>query len=103
MPERTRKGMANQNQNLNQEPDQNQRAQDPHPVRRRQGAGKSGEGREQGPPEDRQGQDELKKLGVNYVVPDRAAFENAWRDVYKAYEGKVWPVGLVAKIKALQK
>lgn len=51
---------------------------------------------------DRQGQDELKKLGVHYVVPDRAAFEAAWKDVYKAYEGKVWPDGLVGKLRALQ-
>lgn len=51
---------------------------------------------------DRQGQEELKKLGVTYTVPDRAAFETAWKDVYKVYEGKVWPAGLVAKIKALQ-
>jgi hypothetical protein len=36
-------------------------------------------------------------------VPDRAAFEKAWADVYKTYEGKVWPVGLVQRIKDLQK
>ncbi len=52
---------------------------------------------------DRQGMAELKKVGVTYVVPDRAAFEAAWKDVYKSYEGKVWPVGLVAQIKAAQK
>jgi len=38
-----------------------------------------------------------------YVVPDKAAFEAAWKDVYKNYEGKFWPVGLVEKIKAAQK
>ena len=52
---------------------------------------------------DRQGMDELKKAGVTYVVPDKAAFEAAWKDVYKNYEGKVWPVGLVERIKAAQK
>ena len=52
---------------------------------------------------DRHGLEELKKAGVNYVVPDRAAFEKAWADVYKTYEGKVWPVGLVQRIKDLQK
>ena len=52
---------------------------------------------------DAQGMDELKKAGVTYVVPDKAAFEAAWKDVYKNYEGKVWPVGLVERIKAAQK
>ena len=52
---------------------------------------------------DKRGLDELKKAGVNYVVPDRAAFEKAWADVYKNYEGKVWPDGLVQRIKAAQK
>ena len=45
----------------------------------------------------------MKKTGVTYVVPDKAAFEAAWKDVYKNYEGKVWPVGLVERIRALQK
>jgi len=52
---------------------------------------------------DAQGMDELKKAGVTYVVPDKAAFEAAWKDVYKNYEGKVWPAGLVERIKAAQK
>ena len=52
---------------------------------------------------DRQGLDELKKQGVNYVVPDKAAFETAWKDVYKAYEGKFWPTGLVERLRAAQK
>jgi TRAP-type transport system periplasmic protein len=52
---------------------------------------------------DRQGLEELKKNGVNYVVPDKAAFEAAWKDVYKTYEGKMWPEGLVARLKAAQK
>lgn len=52
---------------------------------------------------DRRGLEELKKAGVNYVVPDRAAFEKAWADIYKAYEGKSWPVGLVQRIRDAQK
>jgi tripartite ATP-independent transporter DctP family solute receptor len=52
---------------------------------------------------DRQGMEELKKNGVTYVVPDKAAFEAAWKDVYKSYEGTAWPPGLVDRIKAAQK
>jgi tripartite ATP-independent transporter DctP family solute receptor len=52
---------------------------------------------------DRQGMEELKKSGVTYVVPDKAAFETAWKDVYKSYEGTAWPAGLVDRIKAAQK
>jgi tripartite ATP-independent transporter DctP family solute receptor len=52
---------------------------------------------------DAQGMEDLRKVGVTYVVPDKAAFEAAWKDIYKNYEGKVWPVGLVDKIKAAQK
>jgi TRAP-type C4-dicarboxylate transport system substrate-binding protein len=52
---------------------------------------------------DRQGMEELKKAGVTYVVPDKAAFETAWKDVYKSYEGTAWPTGLVDRIKAAQK
>ncbi|MBC8007685.1 MAG: TRAP transporter substrate-binding protein [Prolixibacteraceae bacterium] len=52
---------------------------------------------------DKHGLEELKKAGVNYVVPDRAAFAKAWANVYKNYEGKVWPDGLVQRIKAAQK
>ena len=52
---------------------------------------------------DKRGLEELKKAGVNYVVPDKAAFEKAWSNVYKNYEGKVWPDGLVQRIKAAQK
>ncbi len=52
---------------------------------------------------DKRGLEELKKAGVNYVVPDKAAFEKAWANVYKNYEGKVWPDGLVQRIKSAQK
>lgn len=51
---------------------------------------------------DRKGVDELKKAGVTYTVPDVAAFRAAWKDVHKQYEGKVWPVGLVDRIRAAQ-
>jgi len=51
---------------------------------------------------DRKGMEELKKAGVTYVVPDIAAFRDAWKDVYKQYEGKVWPAGLVDRIRAAQ-
>jgi tripartite ATP-independent transporter DctP family solute receptor len=52
---------------------------------------------------DRAGMEELKKQGVTYTVPDKAAFETAWKDVYKSYEGTVWPAGLVERLKAAQK
>jgi TRAP-type transport system periplasmic protein len=52
---------------------------------------------------DKRGLEELKKAGVTYVVPDKAAFQKAWANVYKSYEGKVWPDGLVERIKASQK
>lgn len=52
---------------------------------------------------DAHGLEELKKAGATYVVPDRAAFQKAWSDVYKNYEGKIWPEGLVQKIRDAQK
>jgi len=52
---------------------------------------------------DKRGLEELKRAGVNYVVPDKAAFAKAWANVYKNYEGKVWPEGLVQRIKSAQK
>jgi TRAP-type C4-dicarboxylate transport system substrate-binding protein len=51
---------------------------------------------------DRNGIEELKKAGVTYVVPDIGAFREAFKDVHKPYEGKVWPAGLVDKIRAMQ-
>ena len=51
---------------------------------------------------DRNGIEELKKAGVTYVVPDIPAFREAFKDVHKPYEGKVWPVGLVDKIRSMQ-
>lgn len=52
---------------------------------------------------DKHGLEELKKAGVSYTVPDRAAFRAAWKDVHKPYEDKgIWPKGLVDKIRAMQ-
>jgi tripartite ATP-independent transporter DctP family solute receptor len=44
----------------------------------------------------------LKKTGCTYTVPDKEAFKKAWADVYKQFEGKTWPEGMVQKIKAMQ-
>jgi len=45
----------------------------------------------------------IKEAGGTYVVPDREAFKAALAGVYKKYEGKVWPAGMVEKIRAMQK
>ena len=50
----------------------------------------------------RSGFETLKQEGVLVSQPDEAAFRDAVKDLYKKYEGKMWPEGLVAKIKALQ-
>jgi TRAP-type transport system periplasmic protein len=52
---------------------------------------------------DRDAMNTLKMAGVTYVVPDATAFNAVWSDVHKAYEGKVWPAGLVERIRAAQK
>jgi tripartite ATP-independent transporter DctP family solute receptor len=46
--------------------------------------------------------EKLKRSGVTYIVPDRAAFKQALANVYKKYEGKDWPAGMVARIRAQQ-
>lgn len=46
--------------------------------------------------------DILKKAGVTYVVPDRAAFREALSKLHLEFEGKIWPAGMVAKIRAMQ-
>ena len=51
---------------------------------------------------DRGGIEAIKRAGGTYTVPDVAAFRAAFKDVHRPYEGKVWPVGLVAKIRAMQ-
>ncbi len=43
------------------------------------------------------------KAGVKVTIPNRFAFQEAAKDVYKEFEGKLWPAGLVEKIRALQK
>lgn len=48
---------------------------------------------------DREGVETLRKSGVTYVVPDKQAFDAAWADIHKPYEGKTWPAGLVDKIR----
>jgi TRAP-type C4-dicarboxylate transport system substrate-binding protein len=45
----------------------------------------------------------LKKSGCTYTVPDREAFKKAWANVYKPFEGKAWPQGMVQKIQDMQK
>lgn len=45
----------------------------------------------------------LKKSGCTYTVPDKEAFKKAWADVYKPFEGKVWPEGMVQKVQDMQK
>jgi len=41
----------------------------------------------------------LKKAGVTYVVPDKAAFRAALAGVETEFDGKVWPAGLVDRIR----
>jgi tripartite ATP-independent transporter DctP family solute receptor len=52
---------------------------------------------------DREGIETLRRNGVTVVAPDMAAFEAAWAGIPAAYEGKVWPAGLVERIRAMQK
>jgi len=52
---------------------------------------------------DKESVEEVKKAGGTYVVPDREAFRKALTEVHKPLEGKVWPAGMVEKIKAMQK
>ena len=44
----------------------------------------------------------LMKAGVKMTVPNRLAFMEKSKDVYKEYEGKFWPAGLVEKIRSSQ-
>ena len=52
---------------------------------------------------EKQGIEIMKQHGVTISEPDREAFKEALKDVYKPYEGKLWPAGLVDKIQAMQK
>jgi len=46
--------------------------------------------------------DVLKQAGVQVVTPDRAAFAAATRGIEREFEGKLWPDGLVARIRNWQ-
>ena len=52
---------------------------------------------------EKQGLETMKQHGITVSQPDREAFKEALKDVYKSYEGKLWPAGLVDKIRAMQK
>jgi tripartite ATP-independent transporter DctP family solute receptor len=45
--------------------------------------------------------DTFRANGVTISQPDRAAFVDALKDVYKQSEGKLWPAGLVEQVRAL--
>jgi tripartite ATP-independent transporter DctP family solute receptor len=49
------------------------------------------------------GLETMKANGVKVSTPDREAFREALKDVWKQYEGKVWPAGAVEQIRAMQK
>jgi TRAP-type C4-dicarboxylate transport system substrate-binding protein len=44
----------------------------------------------------------MRAAGVTITNPDIPAFRDALKDLYLHYEGRVWPHGLVEKIRALQ-
>ena len=44
----------------------------------------------------------LKDAGVTYVVPDKEAFRKAVAGVEKEFDGKLWPAGLVDRIRKEQ-
>lgn len=46
--------------------------------------------------------DILKKAGCTYVVPDRDAFRKAVAGVEDELDGKMWPKGMVARLRKLQ-
>lgn len=50
---------------------------------------------------DAKGVETLKSLGVTYTKPDLEPWRRACADVHKPYEGKLWPEGLVDRIRAL--
>jgi TRAP-type C4-dicarboxylate transport system substrate-binding protein len=52
---------------------------------------------------EKQGLEIMKQHGITISQPDREAFKEALKDIYKPYEGKLWPAGLVDKIQAMQK
>lgn len=44
----------------------------------------------------------LEEAGVEITVPDREAFRAAFAGLYEEFEGKAWPAGMVADIRAMQ-
>ena len=44
----------------------------------------------------------LKQAGVTYVVPDRDAFRSTVAGLEKEFDGKLWPTGLVDRIRKAQ-
>lgn len=46
--------------------------------------------------------DTLKKSGVKITQPDQATFREVVKDLYRKYEGKLWPEGFVDKIRAAE-
>ncbi|WP_430440894.1 TRAP transporter substrate-binding protein [Shinella sp.] len=51
---------------------------------------------------DAEGYKIFERDGVTVTTPDIAAFRDALKDVHLPFEGKVWPKGLVDKIRAMQ-
>jgi tripartite ATP-independent transporter DctP family solute receptor len=51
---------------------------------------------------DKEGIDILKAAGVTYVVPDRDAFRKAVAGIETQFDGKLWPAGMVDRIRKLQ-
>jgi tripartite ATP-independent transporter DctP family solute receptor len=43
----------------------------------------------------------IKKAGGTYTVPDRDAFRAALRNVHQNAEGKLWPAGMVERVRAM--
>lgn len=44
----------------------------------------------------------IRKSGGTYTVPDIAAFRAALKDVHVPYEGKLWPAGMVDRVRKMQ-
>lgn len=44
----------------------------------------------------------LLKAGVKITIPNRASFREAVKDVWKEFDGKLWPSGMYEKIRAMQ-
>lgn len=44
----------------------------------------------------------IKNAGGTYTVPDVAAFREVLKDVHVPYEGKLWPAGMVERVRKMQ-